>query len=66
MNSVNPENFNDTMKGYLIRVLRDQGVTEDVRLKMFQSLRWAIDEMTMEDARCEYDLYRSGEIVFTK
>lgn len=64
VNTVNEENFNDTKKGYLIRVLRIVEATEKCQQKIFQGIRWAVDEMTMRDARKEYEAYCQGEITF--
>lgn len=64
MNTVNPDNFNDTLKGYLIRALKEINATEEDRRKIFMGLKWALDLMTMEDARKEYEKYRQGEIKF--
>lgn len=55
MNTVNPNNFNDTMKGYLIRALKEAGASEEDRRKIFNGLRWAFSELTMEEARKEYE-----------
>jgi hypothetical protein len=64
MNTVNPDNFNDTLKGYLIRALKEAGASEEDRRRIFMGLKWALDLMTMEDARKEYEKYRQGEIKF--
>lgn len=64
MNAVNPDNFNETLKGYLIRALKEIDATEEDRQKLFNGLRWALDEMTMEDARREYEKYYQGLIKF--
>ena len=64
MNTVNPDNFNDTCRGYLIRALKEAGISEGERRKVFIGLKWALDLMTMEDARKEYEKYRQGEIKF--
>lgn len=64
MNTVNPDNFNDTLKGYLIRALKEINASEEERKKLFGGLRWAIDEMTMQDARKEYKKYKDGLISF--
>lgn len=63
-NAVNPDDFNDTMKGYLIRALFEAGASEEERRRIFMGLNWAIDLMTMRDARLEYEKYCRGEIVF--
>lgn len=64
MNAVNPENFNDTLKGYLIRALKEIGASEDDRRKLFGGLHLALDLLTMEEARNVYDKYCQGLIVF--
>lgn len=64
MNTVTPDNFNDTMKGYIVRALVEAQVSEEIRKKIFQGLNWAISEMTMRDARREYEKYCCGEIIF--
>ena len=64
MNTVNPDNFNDTCRGYLIRALKEAKASEEERRKIFIGLKWALDLMTMEDARKEYEKYRQGEIKF--
>lgn len=71
MNEVNEDNFNETCKGYVVRALRianENGKIFDDELigKLFNGLRWAFDEMTMEDARKEYEKYRNGNINFSK
>ena len=63
-NTVKPDSFNDTMKGYLIRALKEAGASEEDRRRIFRGLNWAIDLMTMRDARLEYEKYCRGEIVF--
>ncbi len=64
MNTVNSDNFNDTLKGYLIRALKEAKATEEERRRIFMGLIWAIDLMTMEEARKEYEKYRQGLIKF--
>ena len=64
LNTVTPDNFNETLKGYLIRALKEADATEEERQKIFGGLRWALDEMTMEDARKEYEKYCQGLIKF--
>lgn len=64
MNTVNSENFNETMKGYIIRACRIVECDSKQLDKILNGLRWAIDEMTMQDARSEYERYRSGKIQF--
>lgn len=54
VNTVNPDNFNETCRGYLVRACRIAGLTEEEKEKIFNGLRWAFDEMTMEQAREEY------------
>lgn len=63
MNTVNQDNFNQTMDGYveyaldfiknvlLEKELVDEDTIYDIRTTFIQGLRWAKDEMTMEDAR---------------
>jgi hypothetical protein len=55
MNKVNEYNFNETMKGYMVRAIKHAKFTNTQEKKLWQGLRWAIDEMTMEDARKEYN-----------
>lgn len=57
MNTVNKNNFNVTMKGYLKRALKYADLEEEQQKKVWNGLRRAIDEMTMEDARKEYERY---------
>jgi len=64
LNTVNPDNFNETCKGYLIRALKEAKVSEEDRRRIFIGLKWAMDLMTMEDARKEYEKYRQGLIKF--
>lgn len=64
MNTVNPNNFNDTLKGYLIRALKEAGASEEDYRKIFIGLTWALDLMTMEEARKEYEKYRQNKIKF--
>ncbi|MVX64625.1 hypothetical protein GKZ28_13075 [Clostridium chromiireducens] len=64
MNTVNTDNFNETMKGYIIRACRIIEYDSKHLDKILNGLRWSIDEMTMEDARKEYGKYRSGKIQF--
>lgn len=69
MNSVDVSNFNDTCKGYVVRALRimneDEKLFDDETIKkIFNGLRWSFDEMTMEDARMEYESYLEGKINF--
>lgn len=62
MNTVNQDNFNETMKGYIIRACRIAEYDSEQLDKILNGLRWSIDEMTMEDARREYENYRGGKI----
>lgn len=64
MNTVNSNNFNETTKGYVIRACKIVDLSEEEVKKILNGLRWAFDEMTMEDARNEYEKYRKGEIEF--
>lgn len=64
MNTVNSDNFNETMKGYVIRACRIAGYDSTQLDIILNGLRWSIDEMTMGDARREYEMYRSGKIQF--
>lgn len=54
INTVNPDNFNETCKRYLVSACRIVGLTEKEKEKIFDGLRWAFDEMTKEQAREEY------------
>lgn len=54
-NTVNADNFNETMKGYLKRAFKIMKMTEDEQQKVMNGIRWATSEMTMEDARNEYN-----------
>lgn len=64
MNTVNSDNFNETLKGYVIRACRIVEYDDTEVTKLFNGLRWSTDEMTMEDARREYERYRNGKIQF--
>lgn len=69
MNTVNEDNLNDTVKGYLIRACEIRNENEhifddDAVKKLINALGWSFDEMTCEDARAEYKKYRSGKIKF--
>lgn len=71
MNTVNKNNFNETMKGYIIRACKIANENEkifdnEIVDKLMNSIHWSIDEMTMEDARSEYEKYREGKINFNK
>jgi hypothetical protein len=63
-NNVNEDNFNDTMKGYCIRALQEMGADQKLKDKFMNGLSWAIDDMTMENAREEYQQYCKGKIKF--
>jgi len=63
-NEVEHDNFNETMKGYLIRACKECKYTKEQKDSIFNGLRWAIDEMTMSDARNEFEKYQKGKIVF--
>lgn len=54
-NTVNADNFNETMKGYLKRAFKIMKMTEDEQQKVMNGIRWATSEMTMEEARNEYN-----------
>lgn len=64
MNTVNLDNFNETCEGYIIRALREANLNKEEVRKVLNGLRWAFDEMTMEDARKEEEKYRQGKIKF--
>jgi truncated hemoglobin YjbI len=64
LNTVNPDNFNETMKGYIVRAMAEAKLPEETRKKIFQGLNWATSEMTMEDARREWQKYCQGKIEF--
>lgn len=71
MNTVNQNNFNETMKGYIIHACKIANENEKVfdnKIvdKLMNGIHWSIDEMTMEDARVEYEKYRKGKINFDK
>lgn len=71
MNTVDSNNFNETAKGYIIRAFKianeDKTIFDsNLVSKLMQGLGWAFDEMTMEDARAEYEKYREGKINFNK
>lgn len=55
MNTVNPMNFNQTMDGYFKYALNfamERADFTDEQLKLLgNGMRWAKDEMTMQDAR---------------
>ena len=62
-NSVNKDNFNGTCKGYVTRAfkiaktLESKGdkLTEEQEKTIMCALRWAFDEMTLSEARKEYN-----------
>ncbi|MGG7173377.1 hypothetical protein ACQPV1_08640 [Clostridium neonatale] len=64
MNTVNENNFNETCKGYVIRAFKEANLKQKEVDRILNGLRWAFDEMTMEDARKEYEKYTKGEIKF--
>lgn len=47
MNTVNADNFNETMKGYIIRACRVIECDDKEVSRLLNGLRWSIDEMTM-------------------
>lgn len=55
MNTVKPDNFYFTMEGYIKFALNKMKSNEETRKAFMRGLRWAKDELTMEDARkyCE-------------
>lgn len=66
-NKVNEGNFNNTCRGYLVRAIKimhendsnyNENLTGEQEQRLLSGLRWAFDEMTMEDAREEYEKYR--------
>jgi hypothetical protein len=52
------------MKGYAARALSEMDATQEQVQKFFNALNWAIDEMTMNNAREEYRLFCKGKISF--
>lgn len=52
-NSVNPSNFNSTCRGYVKRTLKECGdhLTEEQKDIVLGKLYYAMDIMTMQDAR---------------
>lgn len=56
-NQVNEYNFNDTCRGYVIRVLKNAKKPE-LTCEVLDGLNWAFDEMTFENAREEYEEWR--------
>ena len=61
INTVIPDNFNETCKGYMIRAMKEAGCDALQRSKLLNGLRWAFSEMTLEDARRECEKYERGE-----
>ena len=62
-NQVNGDNFNETCKGYLRRAIMnmrendgdyDNNLTPEQESRIWSGLRWAFDDMTMEQARKEW------------
>lgn len=51
---INEENFNEILKGYLIRAIAHTKLTEEQEHDLLISLKWSLDEMTFEDALKEY------------
>ena len=66
MNTINPDNFNETCKGYIIRACKIADLTQEEVDKVLNGLRWSFDELTMSEARNEYEKYREGKIHFRK
>lgn len=66
VDTVNPDNFNETMKGYIIRACRIAEYTEEQRSDFFNGIRWSINDMTMEEARIEWQEYIDGRIRFKR
>ena len=66
MNTVNENNFNETCEGYIVRACRIADLSEEEVKKIFNGLRWALDELTMSEARKECEKYIKGEIEFRK
>ena len=64
MNTVNSDNFNETMKGYVVKAMLELDACDDMVREVFKGLDWAIDLLTMEEARNVYDKYCNGEIDF--
>ncbi|NLV23119.1 MAG: hypothetical protein GXY49_14265 [Syntrophomonadaceae bacterium] len=62
MNTVNLDNFNATMIGYIVRACQIAELDGETRKKILQGIKWATSEMTMEDARREYEQYRTGNL----
>lgn len=59
-NTVNPENFNETCKGYLKKAIKiahendadyTDNLTDELEKRLLNSLRWALDGMSMSEAR---------------
>ena len=62
-NQVSGDNFNETCKGYLKRAIMnmrdedgdyDNNLTPEQEMRLWSGLRWAFDDMTMEQARTEW------------
>ena len=52
LNTVNPDNFNETCVGYIRRALEaSDTLTEEQMREVLRNLYWSFDYMTMEDAR---------------
>lgn len=66
MNTVNPDNFNETCEGYVVRACRIANLSEKEVKKVLNGLKWAFDEITMSEARKECEKYIKGEIEFKK
>lgn len=56
-NTVNADNFNQTLDGYVIRACKDMNLTQKEFDRIMSAIDYAKDMMTMEDARKEYDKY---------
>ena len=46
--------YNDTIKGYLIRAMKEAKFTDDDIRKALGGMRWALDEMDAADAAATY------------
>lgn len=55
LNQVDKYNFNQTVKGYLLKACKIADLTEPEANKMFDSLDRAFDDMTAEQARELYN-----------
>lgn len=61
-NEVSATNFNETMFGYIIRAFRNINKLNSEEFEKFNSgMRFSIDEMTMRDAREEYQKWSNGD-----